>query len=444
MALTFQRWVAWYRGLVGNTGCVGKLLLLGLPLLCVCVFCSVLVSPFVPDSAPQSADRRAPATEQAATRVAAEPTGAPAAVLPTVIAGPSESPQPADPPEPSDATATAAPPSEPSPTEIVPAPEGLGITRAEIQSNFEQIEFVFQPGEPVEGQENVVGRSENTLVQLVGPASDLTEAAVIVIVDSTDESQRTRAAVHMIALMGIVQPDWKNSTDWIIENLPKAVEGEKVTQVRGNVQITLSADQSLGMVILQFRGVAEALPEPTVPAQPAGDGIYAVATVNLRVRSGPGTTYPLTGNLSQGTRVKLLGTSSDRTWYQHEIGWSAAEFLQADSDTSSLSVVLVDPPAAASPIEPAPLAPQPTQLPATDIPASPVPPAAANEQCPNGCLEERPGCSIRGNFNSSGERIYHEPGDRDYSKVKMRPDEGDRWFCTGAEAVANGFRHAQQ
>jgi len=55
-----------------------------------------------------------------------------------------------------------------------------------------------------------------------------------------------------------------------------------------------------------------------------------------------------------------------------------------------------------------------------------------------------PACEIKGNVNSDGGRIYHRPGWRDYNKVVMKPEEGDTWFCSDAEAEAAGFRPAQQ
>lgn len=44
--MQWQRVWTWYRGLIGNTGFVGKLILLGLPFVCVCAFCNLLLSPF--------------------------------------------------------------------------------------------------------------------------------------------------------------------------------------------------------------------------------------------------------------------------------------------------------------------------------------------------------------------------------------------------------------
>ena len=48
---------------------------------------------------------------------------------------------------------------------------------------------------------------------------------------------------------------------------------------------------------------------------------------------------------------------------------------------------------------------------------------------------------IKGNINSSGERIYHCPSWRDYDKITMK--SGDKWFCTESEAKSAGFREPE-
>jgi hypothetical protein len=52
-------------------------------------------------------------------------------------------------------------------------------------------------------------------------------------------------------------------------------------------------------------------------------------------------------------------------------------------------------------------------------------------------------CRIKGNVNGKGERIYHDPGDRDYERVVMDLTKGKRWFCSDAEAEAAGWRRAR-
>lgn len=51
------------------------------------------------------------------------------------------------------------------------------------------------------------------------------------------------------------------------------------------------------------------------------------------------------------------------------------------------------------------------------------------------------GCAIKGNIGPNG-RVYHLPGQRDYTATRISAAKGERWFCTAAEAAAAGFRPA--
>ncbi|MGB3292226.1 MAG: cold shock domain-containing protein [Phormidesmis sp.] len=52
-------------------------------------------------------------------------------------------------------------------------------------------------------------------------------------------------------------------------------------------------------------------------------------------------------------------------------------------------------------------------------------------------------CSIKGNISiSSGKKLYHLPGMEDYASTNIEPVHGERWFCTEAEAIANGWQKA--
>lgn len=64
---------------------------------------------------------------------------------------------------------------------------------------------------------------------------------------------------------------------------------------------------------------------------------------------------------------------------------------------------------------------------------------AANQQ---GTAPPTADCSIKGNISRSG-RIYHMPRNRDYDRTSINPANGERWFCTEAEARAAGWRAAR-
>jgi endonuclease YncB( thermonuclease family) len=66
--------------------------------------------------------------------------------------------------------------------------------------------------------------------------------------------------------------------------------------------------------------------------------------------------------------------------------------------------------------------------------------AATGDGCAEGCINPPAGCTVKGNVNRAGRMIYHEVGVSDaYESVNMNPGEGDRWFCSAAEAEAAGF-----
>jgi endonuclease YncB( thermonuclease family) len=52
------------------------------------------------------------------------------------------------------------------------------------------------------------------------------------------------------------------------------------------------------------------------------------------------------------------------------------------------------------------------------------------------------GCAIKGNIGAQGKRIYHLPGQADYAATRINEGKGERWFCSEAEARAEGFRRA--
>lgn len=53
------------------------------------------------------------------------------------------------------------------------------------------------------------------------------------------------------------------------------------------------------------------------------------------------------------------------------------------------------------------------------------------------------GCVIKGNISSSGEKIYHIPGQRYYERTKIDEGGGERWFCSENEAVNSGWRKSK-
>lgn len=52
-------------------------------------------------------------------------------------------------------------------------------------------------------------------------------------------------------------------------------------------------------------------------------------------------------------------------------------------------------------------------------------------------------CKIKGNITAKGDKIYHIPGDSFYAKTVVNMTQGERWFCSEAEAQAAGWRKSR-
>lgn len=66
--------------------------------------------------------------------------------------------------------------------------------------------------------------------------------------------------------------------------------------------------------------------------------------------------------------------------------------------------------------------------------------SAAHQTTAATSTTSRPGCLIKGNINSRGERIYHSPGRPSYARTRINEAAGERWFCSEREARQAGWR----
>ena len=236
---------------------------------------------------------------------------------------------------------------------------------------------------------------------------------------------------------------------------------------------------------------------PIATALPADQPLEALASIlgNLvNIRSGPGTTYPVLQTLAYGESAPALGFNEGRSWVQIELadgkqGWVSADLVDVTNAENIKTVTEITAPSTAADTEqqavqePSTSLPENTEQAAVQEPStfptaaseqtavqepstSPVenteqtavqePPVPADVsasrgntvdafQCANGCAEPPdPSCTIKGNVNSKGERIYHVPGGAFYNRTDINPSEGDLWFCSAADAQAAGFRPSQR
>jgi hypothetical protein len=173
--------------------------------------------------------------------------------------------------------------------------------------------------------------------------------------------------------------------------------------------------------------VAVAPTEPP-PAAPAGP----VVASDANLRAGPGLDYAVVGGAFVGEPLEVVEQSADGGWLHLASGaWIAAGMVVGVPAGLAMAAL----PERAGPV--VELEPAPT------VGAQPAPENAF--ACVGGCATPPLGstCTIKGNVNSQGELIYHMEGWRDYNRTDVKPEEGDRWFCTAQEAEAAGFRRPQ-
>jgi endonuclease YncB( thermonuclease family) len=71
-------------------------------------------------------------------------------------------------------------------------------------------------------------------------------------------------------------------------------------------------------------------------------------------------------------------------------------------------------------------------------------PAAGSARSPQATQSSEPvpaeACTIKGNINREGARIFHVPGSRSYEQTRIDTSRGERWFCSVEEAREAGWR----
>lgn len=74
-----------------------------------------------------------------------------------------------------------------------------------------------------------------------------------------------------------------------------------------------------------------------------------------------------------------------------------------------------------------------TSLALADVTPTPDP------RCRDGCETPPPGCVVKGDIETGGERFFYLPNDEGYGNVRVEIAKGDRWFCALTDAQAAGW-----
>lgn len=93
----------------------------------------------------------------------------------------------------------------------------------------------------------------------------------------------------------------------------------------------------------------DATPDPDAPPAPDGPSVTALTLLNLR--SGPGTAYPIVGELAEGQTATVTGISADGQWWQIDLpqandqqAWVIGDPLLAEAQNTGAVAVAQAPP----------------------------------------------------------------------------------------------------
>lgn len=133
--------------------------------------------------------------------------------------------------------------------------------------------------------------------------------------------------------------------------------------VLGSHSVTVKAYNTAGRVsdpaTVTVNVIEEGAAAPTTPAgvtPPLGVPSATITAEVLNVRRGPGTRYPVVGQLQRNDAVEIVGKNADSSWLQVVYptgtigrGWISASYAQVRGSLASIPVVEAPPPPTSTP-----------------------------------------------------------------------------------------------
>ncbi|MEO1148081.1 MAG: hypothetical protein AAFY26_21070 [Cyanobacteria bacterium J06638_22] len=172
--------------------------------------------------------------------------------VPTPVAAPAPVESPVS-------AASPVPVASPTPEVSPPAPEvhqGIGVSRAAIQSVFEdpEVGFVFEEPALAQGQPRIMGTAPNqiALIELIGPPDNLTSAGILIGVPIDNNEAIAQNAAYTLGFLQVAVPGWTDGGDWLVRNLDAIHQGRarQASTVFGDKRIELVSLTEIGMVSL--------------------------------------------------------------------------------------------------------------------------------------------------------------------------------------------------
>jgi uncharacterized protein YraI len=203
--------------------------------------------------------------------------------------------------------------------------------------------------------------------QLVNRFLDVRQA-----LDRNDLAQAESALINLLAL----RPDYAGGQAAELAYRLLVQRGEQARTAGDEGAATLAFQQALALMVPDPTQAQMALRQlqPTATPAPiietAPTPFVEVQSDSLNVRLGPGTDFPIAGQLSAGSRLALVGRNDAGDWLvvccvDGKPGWVATRLVSTTAEVLSLPVGL--------PPTRAPTLPPPTATPALATTATPTP-----------------------------------------------------------------------
>lgn len=146
----------------------------------------------------------------------------------------------------------------PARTEVQDAPD-LGVSRAAIQALFEgpKFGFVFTESSPAGDLPRVIGRAPNRLanLELIGTPDALHEVSILLGMPKDHPDLVAQNAVYMLSLVRAIMPDWPQATEWVNENIERAMTDRQASIVWKNKKITLLGIPDVGALAVSIESI---------------------------------------------------------------------------------------------------------------------------------------------------------------------------------------------
>lgn len=141
----------------------------------------------------------------------------------------------------------------------LPDAPDLGVSRAAIQALFEGPEFgfVFTDAAPAGGHPRIIGKAPNRLahLELVGTPQVLREASILLGMPREQPDAVAQNAVYMLSLIKTIVPDWPQATEWVNENVERAMTEGQASIVWNNKKITLLGIADVGALAVSVKSI---------------------------------------------------------------------------------------------------------------------------------------------------------------------------------------------